>query len=136
MIEDSNYELKELIFKLMNNDYGDEAYKLIQLYEQVLSYQDLHFMFNRLQEVFYKKRTDTKYFALAKEVCLRDVHMLINDKLPNLVNMYAYMPCYDRLIIIYEKEEDFETVRNLIKVGIDKNIYGNYLKKVNKYLGD
>lgn len=119
---------KEIIF-----DSKKESELLNQLSEAESDFVKRHFAFLMLEDFYYKYRElDRKYLEKCKEYCIKDISSLTEmeeEFILQEIEMAKYtgesvekirktgfigrIPSFSRLIIIYEKEKDYE---NAIKI--------------------
>lgn len=108
-----------------------EAWDLLNQYKEYYTPTNLHFLYNELQNQFYKKRDENPvYLEKTIEVCKADLELLLN-KLLQLAQS-AKLPCIDRLIAIYEKKKDYQKAIDICQTAVDNFFHGDYYIKLQK----
>lgn len=119
------------IYNLLNNNKPYEAEKLLKNQISKFDFIDLHFLYNKFQEVFYKNRKENiKYIEKAKEYCLKDIKIIDENLNTHFVFQVARHPSVIRLINIYEKAGEIDDAIAVCKWAIDNRLMGKFLNKL------
>lgn len=106
----------------------DDAYLIFKKINSTFSSVDLHFLCNSLQTSLYKKRDESdEYIQKTKEICLFDYELVKSGS--SAIGYSITMPCIERLIAIYEKEQNYSAALEICQFALDKQITGNYSAK-------
>lgn len=110
----------EKLYNLINNDEIDLFLEIIPYMIGCFDETSLHFMFLRLNDIYYKKRNDINFYNKTKEICKQDIILIeklnIRDFSCSTVN---------RLITLYEKENKIFEAVQICKLAIDRNLKSN-----------
>lgn len=124
------YALTNKIYAFLNNHQPEKAEQLLNKNITYLDLTSLNFVYNKLQEEFYRKRDiDTKFIEKAKEYCIKDIEIIKQNFSINAMFQAARHPSISRLINIYQKESSDLEAFLLCEWALNNGLNGSYLTK-------